>query len=100
MPCASTPHAPPAVNMPWSNIRNCPGANFCTTTLVLRQLVLQTHRETQRASVTFEARAGTRNERKSVPQGAAPAGYPARTAHQRLKPMKHNLALDQVKKEA
>ena len=35
-----------------------------------------------------------------VPQGAAPAGYLARTAHHRLKPMKHNLTLDQVKKEA
>ena len=28
------------------------------------------------------------------------AGYPARTAHHRLKPMKHDLTLDQVKKEA
>ena len=28
------------------------------------------------------------------------AGYPARTAHHRLKPMKHNLTLDQLKKEA
>jgi len=73
--------------------------NFCTITLVLRQLVLQTHRETQRASVTFEdglgAAAGT-----TVPQGAAAVSYPARTAHHRLEPMKHNLTLDQVKKEA
>ena len=52
--------------------------NFRTTTLVLRHLVLKAHRETQRASVTLEARAGTR-EREVVPQGAAPAGYPART---------------------
>jgi len=78
----------------------CVPENFCTTTLVPRHLVLQTHRETQRASVTFEARAGTRSDRVG-PQGrTVPAGYPARTAHQRLKPMKHNLTLDQVKKEA
>ena len=31
---------------------------------------------------------------------AAPAGYPARTEHHRLKPMKHKLTLDHVKKEA
>jgi hypothetical protein len=31
---------------------------------------------------------------------AAPAGYPARPAHQHLRPMKHHLTLDQVKKEA
>ena len=35
-----------------------------------------------------------------VPQGAAPAGYPARTEHHRLKPMKRHLTLDHVKKEA
>ena len=59
--------------------------NFGTTTLVLLQLVLQTHRETQRARVTFELRA---------------VSYPARTAHHRLKPMKHDLTLDHAKKEA
>ena len=59
--------------------------NFGTTTLVLRQLVLQTHRETERARVTFELRA---------------VSYPAHTAHHRLKPMKHDLTLDHVKKEA
>ena len=75
--------------------------NFRTTTLILRQSVLQTHREMQRASVTFEARAGTRSDRVG-PQGrAVPAGYPARTTQDRLKPMKkHNLTLDHVKKEA
>src|SRR5215469_18696466 len=74
--------------------------NFCTTTLVLRQVVLQTHRETQRASVTFEVRVGTRSDRVG-PQGrTVPAGYPARTAHHRLKPMKPDLTLDHVKQEA
>ena len=58
------------------------------------------HRETQRASVTFEVRVGTRSDRVG-PQGrTVPAGYSARTAHHRLKPMKHDLTLDQVKKEA
>ena len=32
--------------------------NFCTTTLVLRQLVLQTHWETQDANVTFKCGSG------------------------------------------
>ena len=32
--------------------------------------------------------------------GVGSARYPARTAHHRLKPMKHHLTLDQVKKEA
>jgi hypothetical protein len=58
------------------------------------------HRETQRASVTFEVRVGTRSDRVG-PQGrTVPAGYSARTAHHRLKPMKHDLTLDQVKQEA
>ena len=59
--------------------------NFGTTTLVLRQLVLQTHRETQRVRVTFELPA---------------VSYPARTAHHHLKPMKNDLTLDHVKEEA
>ena len=73
-------------------------SHFCTTTIVLRHLVLRAHRETQCASVTFEARAGTRGGDKRSRK--APAGYPARTAHHRLKPMKHNLTLDNVTKEA
>ena len=52
--------------------------NFCTTTLVLRYLVLQTHWDTQGACVTFR---GTDWE---LPHGR----------------MKHDLTLDQVKKEA
>jgi hypothetical protein len=83
-----------------ATLRNCPGANFCTTTLVLRQLVLQTHWDTQGASLTFEARAGSPLEGTTLPQGTASASYPARTAHQRLKAMKHDLTLDQMKKEA
>src|SRR5215469_11049530 len=43
------------------------------------------HRETERARVTFELRA---------------VSYPAHTAHHRLKPMKHDLTLNHVKKEA
>jgi hypothetical protein len=39
--------------------------------------------------------AGTRSR-----QRAGPARYSARTAHHRLKPMKHDLTLDHVKKEA
>ena len=44
---------------------NCPGictceaGNFCTTTLVLRQLVLQTHWETHGANVMFGCGSGT-----------------------------------------
>jgi len=99
MPGVSTRHALSAVHMLWSN-KELHWGNFCTTTLVLRHLVLQTHRETQRASVAFEVRVGTRSDRVG-PQGrTVPAGYPARTAHHRLKPMKHDLTLDQVKQEA
>jgi hypothetical protein len=44
---------------------------------------------------------GTRSRAGSGPaRGAVPAGYPVRTAHHRVKPMKHNLTLDHVKKEA
>jgi len=99
MPGVSTRHALSAVHMLWSN-KELHWGNFCTTTLVLRHLVLQTHRETQRASVAFEVRVGTRSDRVG-PQGrTVPAGYPARTAHHCLKPMKHDLTLDQVKQEA
>ena len=74
---------------------------FCTTTLVLRQLVLQTHRETQRASVTFEARVGTRSGETVLPGGGPDlrATQPARRTTA-SNPMKHDLTLDQVKQEA
>src|SRR5215472_16459731 len=58
--------------------------NFCTTTLVLRQLVPQTHWETQGANVTFKCGPGPAVGH-SVPQEAAFASYPARAS----KAMKH-----------
>jgi len=51
----------------------------------------------QRTSVAFDLRAGSCGG-TVVP--AAAVSYPARTAHHRIKPMKHDLTLDHVKKEA
>jgi hypothetical protein len=68
--------------------------NFCTTTLALL-----THWDTQGASVTSRCGLGPASGTRSR-QRAGSARYLARTARHRLKPMKHDLTLVHVKKEA
>src|SRR5215469_1305338 len=81
--------------------------NFCTTTLVLRHLVLQTHRDKQERQRNVRGAGWDPQRAGRSRKGPPTADYPARTAHHRLKPMKHHLTpmkhhltLDQVKKEA
>ena len=73
--------------------------NFRTTTLVLRLLVLQTHRDVQRANVTFEVRAGSRS-RDTGPARGRVCELPSPHGASPPQPMKHNLTLDHVRKEA
>jgi len=49
--------------------RTCARENFCTTTLVPRYLVLQTHWDTQRAGITFEVLVPARTERVGPARG-------------------------------
>src|SRR5215469_4133956 len=49
--------------------RTCARENFCTTTLVPRYLVRQTHWDTQRAGITFEVLVPARTERVGPARG-------------------------------